>query len=90
MIPCVPTCVLLAEQKELAERVPTLWTPGDLAAFLRDVNAWLHTPGVSNCVSVHSLDGAWRLRLNDAPFSLTDSDKEALVEEINSLRLLTV
>jgi hypothetical protein len=84
MLPCAPTDTLLPEQKEFADRVATLKTADDLAAFMNDVDVWLHTPGVSNCISPKTLDGAWRLLLESAPFEMTDDEKNALASGIRA------
>jgi hypothetical protein len=57
MLPCAATDTLLAKQKEFTDRVATLKHSVDLAAFIEDIDAWLGSPGVCNCVSPKKLDG---------------------------------
>jgi hypothetical protein len=57
MIPATPIQPIWAEQNAFIERVATLLISDDLATFIKDVNSWLQTPGVSNCASPHTLGG---------------------------------
>lgn len=84
MLPCVPNDTLLIEQNEFADRVATLSSADDLAAFIKDFDVWLHTPGISNCIYPKALDGGWRLMLKRAPFEMTDDEKDALANGIRA------
>ncbi len=86
MLPCVPQNTLLPQQKAFADRVYSLQDAHDLDAFTKDVTVWLQSPGISNSVVPKALDGAWRVKLQAAPFTVTDGDKHALADEINAFQ----
>jgi hypothetical protein len=84
MTECFPRDTLLATQKAFAERVGTIETADDLSAFIKDVDVWLHSPGVSNSVAPNALDAQWRTKLKGAPFHVTDDEKNALANGIRA------
>jgi hypothetical protein len=69
---------LLATQAAFVARIPTIKNADDLSAFIKDVDVWLHSSGVSNRVVPKAVDGAWRLRTNDAPFDVTEGEQYSL------------
>lgn len=89
MLEHAPVSTLLDEQKAFVERIESVRNADDLAAFLKDVTVWLHTPGVSNSVSPKGLDGAWARRLKDAPFVVANAEKDTLRKELTALSFNT-
>ncbi len=78
MTQSIPRDVLLAEQAAFVSRIETIGNADDPSAFIKDVNVWLHSPGVSSRVQPKAVDAAWGMLQEYAPFDFTEGERYSL------------